>query len=70
MKKQHYHLSQNVRIIPDSKSGLAMVYHSLYGNPRIVNNECLRFLGLFKQPVALEEVCEACDEDPEKSFKN
>lgn len=46
-----------------------MVYHSLYGNPRIVNNEGLRFLNLFKQPVTTEEICKICDEDPEETIR-
>lgn len=64
MEKQKYQLSPNVRIIPDSESGLAMVYHTLYGNPRIVNNEGLRFLDLFRQSATAGEISEICDEDP------
>ena len=38
-----YQLSPNVCVISDPESGTAMVYHALYGNPRIVNDEGLRF---------------------------
>src|SRR3989344_4977160 len=69
MKKQEYQLSPNIRIIPDSESGMAMVYHTLYGNPRIVNDEGLRFLDLFKQPEATEEICEICDGDPRETIQ-
>jgi len=69
VKKQRYQLSPNVRIISDSESETAMVYHSLYGNPRIVNDEGLRFLGLFKQPAGVEEISEICDEDPENTVQ-
>ena len=64
MEKQRYQLSPNIRILSDSESEMAMIYHSLYGNPRIVNLEGLRFLDLFKQPVTAEEISEICDEDP------
>ena len=64
MEKQRYQLSPNIRILSDSESEMAMVYHSLYGNPRIVNLEGLRFLDLFKQSVTAEEISEICDEDP------
>jgi uncharacterized protein len=69
MKKQRYQLSQNIRIISDSESKAAMVYHSLYGNPRIVNDESLRFLDLFRQPTTAEKICEICDEDPRETIK-
>jgi len=66
MEKQEYQLSPNIRIIPDSRSGLAMVYNTLYGNPMIVNDEGLRFLNLFKQSTTIEGVCKICDENPEE----
>ncbi len=59
-----YQLSPNVRIIFDPESGVAMVYHTLYGNPRIVNDEGLRFLDLFRQSATVGEISEICDEDP------
>ena len=64
-----YQLSPNVRVISDPESGTAMVYHALYGNPRIVNNEGLRFVSLFRQPATTEEVSEICDEDPRKTIR-
>ncbi len=69
MKKQRYQLSPNIRIIPDSESEVAMVYHTLYSNPRIVNNEGLRFLDLFRQPATAEEIREICDEDPGETIQ-
>lgn len=62
--RKKYQLSPNIRIMFDSKSESAMVYHTLYGNPRIVNDEGLRFLDFFKQPSMAEEVFKICDEDP------
>ena len=64
MKNQKYQLSSNIRIILDPKSELAMVYHTLYGNPQIINKEGLLFLDLFKQPITMEEISKICDEDP------
>ncbi|MEK9150894.1 MAG: hypothetical protein AAB411_02310 [Patescibacteria group bacterium] len=64
MKKQKYQLSPNVRIISDPKSEMAMVYHALYGNPRIVNDEGLRFLNAFKQPSVAKEISTICDGNP------
>ncbi len=46
-----YMLSPYVRIIPESELGIAMVYHALYGNPRVVNDEGLQFLDLFRRPI-------------------
>ncbi|MFH1890493.1 MAG: radical SAM protein [Candidatus Kuenenbacteria bacterium] len=43
---------------------MAMVYHTLYGNPRIVNDEGLRFLDLFSQSTTAEDILEICDEYP------
>ena len=59
-----YQLSPNVRVVHDPESLAAMVYHTLYGNPRVINNEGVEFLSLFEQPVSIEEVAEICDEDP------
>ncbi|MBU4455049.1 radical SAM protein, partial [Patescibacteria group bacterium] len=69
MEKQKYQLSMNIRVIPDSESELAMVYHTLYGNPRIVNKEGLRFLDLFKQPATIEETSKICDEAPRETIQ-
>lgn len=46
-----------------------MVYHALYGNPQIVNDEGLRFLDFFKQPTSAEEISEICDEDPRDTIQ-
>ncbi|MBU0648648.1 radical SAM protein [Patescibacteria group bacterium] len=64
MERQKYQLSPNVRIISDPESETAMVYHTLYGNPRIVNDESLRFLDFFRQPASAEEISKICDGDP------
>lgn len=64
MEKQRYQLSPNLHIISDLESETAMVYHTLYGNPRIVNEEGLRFLNFFRQPTTIEEISKVCDGDP------
>ncbi|TAN58169.1 radical SAM protein [Patescibacteria group bacterium] len=69
MKKKRYHLSPNLRIITDPASELAMIYHTLYGNPRIVNEEGLRFLSIFRQPITANEISEFCDGDPNDIIK-
>lgn len=69
MEKQNYQLSPNVRIISDSESEMAMVYHTLYGNPRIVNDEGVRFLDLFKQSAIAEEISEICDDNPSDTIQ-
>lgn len=61
---RRYQLSPYIRTVTDPESKTAMVYHALYGNPRIVNDEGLRFLNLFKQPKSEEEIAAVCDEDP------
>src|SRR3989344_4526787 len=62
---KRFQLSPNVCVIPDGESGMAMVYHTLYGNPRIVNRERLQFLELFKQPITVAEVVQQCEGEPE-----
>ncbi|MEA2088355.1 MAG: radical SAM protein [Patescibacteria group bacterium] len=69
MEKQKYQLSPNIRIISDSESDMAMVYHALYGNPRIINDEGLRFLNLFKRPSSAEEISEICDDNPKGTIQ-
>jgi|SRR3989344_6334462 len=66
---QKYQLSPNVRIISDSETEATMVYHALYGNPRIVNNEGLRFLNLFKRPATAKEIHKLCDDDPRDTIQ-
>lgn len=62
--EKRYQLSQNVHVICDLESETAMAYHTLYGNPRILNNEALQFLDLFTHPATAKEISEICDEDP------
>lgn len=69
MEKQKYRLSTNIRIISDPESESAMIYHTLYGNPRIINNEGLRFLNLFRQSTTAEGISEICDGDPEETIQ-
>ena len=59
-----YQLSPYLRIIHDEASGLAMVYHALYGNPRIMNGAGLSFLNLFREPLSQLEIAERCSGDP------
>lgn len=66
---QKYQLSPNIRVISDPESETAMVYHALYGNPRIVNDEGLRFLDFFRQSSTVEEVSKICDEDPKDTIQ-
>ena len=68
--KERHQLSPNVRIVSDTASGMAMVYHTLYGNPRIVNGEGLLFLNLFRLPVTAEEIRDHCDEDPREVIED
>lgn len=69
MEWQKYQLSPNVRVISNPESEMAMVYHTLYGYPRIVNDEGLRFLNFFRQPATEEEISKICDEDPRDTIQ-
>lgn len=40
-----------------------MVYHSLFGNPRVINQEGVAFLNLFKAPITPEETGNDCSGD-------
>lgn len=64
-----FQLSPYLRAIADGESRLTMVYHTLYGDPRIINEEGLRFLNLFKKPATPEEISELCDEDPGETIR-
>lgn len=64
MSKLRYQLSPYIRTIYDCQSQSAMVYHTLYGNPRVINDEGLKFLELFRQPITIEEIKKSCDEYP------
>jgi len=68
--KTTYHLSPNVRIVRGQATENAMVYHTLYGNPRIVNTEGLEFLNVFKQPRTLQEIAEFCADDPHEAIQD
>lgn len=64
MNKLRYQLSPYIHTIYDCRSQLAMVYHALYGNPKVINDEGLQFLELFKRPIIIEKVKGVCDENP------
>ena len=66
--KKHI-LSPYFRTIEDKSSGKTMIFHSLFGNPRIINEEGMRFLNLFRQPVMLHEALSACDDDAQNVVK-
>ena len=57
-------LSPYLRVISDPSSDKAMVYHTLYGNPLVLNGEALRFLEFFREPKTIVEAAEFCDGDP------
>jgi uncharacterized protein len=64
--------SKYLQIVNSKDSNESMVYHSLFGNPRILNKEGLFFLDLFKEPVDVEKVSEVCEGNPQgliNSFK-
>ena len=67
MKK--YVLSPHSRVIKDKSSGKIMIFHSLFGNPRIINDEGVRFLNLFREPITLNEASNACDDNAQNIAK-
>lgn len=66
MDQKRYQLSPNINFISDSQSGLTMAYHSLFGNPRILNREGVDFLELFNRPMTAKKISEICDGSPEE----
>lgn len=54
--------SQFIQIMRNGNK--AIIWHSLFGNPEVINDEGLKFLELFRRPITIEEVKEVCDEDP------
>lgn len=58
---KQYILSKHIQIVRNKNT---MVFHSLFGNPRIINEEGLRFLNFFQNPKTIKEVMEFCEGDP------
>lgn len=69
MAKRKYQLSSYLRVVSNPGSEAAMVYHTLRGNPRIVNAEGIRFLDLFRQPATEEKIYKICDENPRDTIQ-
>ncbi|MBT9169627.1 MAG: hypothetical protein DDT19_02989 [Syntrophomonadaceae bacterium] len=55
--------SSYLRVILDSAEEHGFVFHTLFGNSRIINVEGLRFLSLFNKPISVSEVVSLCDGD-------
>lgn len=66
MKMSVYQVSPYLRTVSDPRTQTAMVYHALYGNPRVFNDEGLKFLELFRSPTSIEEARSLCDDDPKE----
>ncbi len=64
-----YVISPYMRRVSAPGLEAAMVYHALYGNPRVVNKEGLRFLEFFKEPKTAETIGQFCDGDPEGAIR-
>lgn len=67
---KRYQLSSCLQKWTDPESGLTMIFHSLFGHPLVVNEEGLRFLELFQQPVTKAEAVSACEGDPSSLIEN
>lgn len=67
---QTYQVSPYLCVVHDGVSGLAMAYHALYGNPRVMNEEGVAFLSLFKEPHCISEIAVRCDGDVEDIVEN
>lgn len=66
---KRYTLSKYVQIIKDEDAkcgqpGQIMVFHSLFGNPRLINEEGLKFLNVFQNHKTAKEVSKFCEGDP------
>ena len=66
MSSQKYQLSQNLQIVSHEVSETSMIYHTLFGNPRLINRDGIRFMDLFKHPITLSEACQSCEGNPEQ----
>ena len=62
--------SPHLRVVRDGDLPSAVVYHTLFGNPRIFNDEGMEFLDLFRQPQSMCDVVAACDDDPGDLIKD
>lgn len=67
--QQKFLLSPYLQVISDPASDKAMVYHALYGNPLVVNEEAMRFLEIFREPKTIAEAAEFCEGDPAETVQ-
>lgn len=56
--------SQFLRSLESKPSGDFFIYHTLFGNPRIVNTECFRFLNIFDGGANNQDVEQLVSGDP------
>lgn len=61
--------SRYVRIIFDDLKRKGFVYHTLFGNPRILNTEGLEFLELFNRPIDDRIITEMCNGSTDQVIK-
>ncbi|MEI6304636.1 MAG: radical SAM protein [Candidatus Taylorbacteria bacterium] len=70
MQDSKYQLSPFLRYVKEPSSNSTLVYHKLFGNPRILNAEGINFLNLFLKPQTLIAIVEQCDDDPRELLEN
>ncbi len=69
MNKKFDELVQNKRIVKSSfarnvsKNGNAIIWHSLFGYPKIISRPTIEFLDLFRKPQSIEDVLSRYDLD-------
>lgn len=62
-------MSPNLFIVISPKTDLVMVYNTLFGNPKVLNPEGLRFLNLFKKGLNVNEIKKLVDGDASSFIK-
>lgn len=67
---KRYILSPYVRFMHDYISNQVMVFHSLFGNPRILNQEAVEFLKIFNKPLTIKKVQKYTDGDSAEIIKS
>jgi len=62
----HYQLSKKLISIKNNND--IFIYHSLYNNPRIINDDINNFLNEFKEPISLNKIKNFEDKDTQEVF--
>lgn len=68
MRNMKLFKSRYLYCIPDGCNKYGIVYHTLFGNPRVFSQEALKILNIFDDGISLEEIKTIVDGNQEKAI--